>query len=63
MGIEYLSDRSLLTLYENIRQQVAADIHLGGRYRLASEAAKQRAERLFKEIERRRLPVDPIIWK
>ena len=41
MGIEVLTDESVLTLYENIRQQVSADIRLGDRYRLLGETAKQ----------------------
>jgi len=63
MAIEKLSDQSLMTLYENIRQQVSADIRLGSRHRLVGEAAKERAERLHEEIERRRLQVGPIIWE
>lgn len=63
MGIEILSDESLLTLYENIRQQVSADIRLGGRHQLVGEAAKRRAERLREEIDRRGLQIDPIIWR
>ncbi len=63
MDIEILSDESLLTLYENIRQQVSADIRLGSRHRLVGEAAKQRAEQLRQEIDRRGLQIAPIIWR
>jgi hypothetical protein len=63
MGIEILSDESLLTLYENFRQQVSADIRLGSRHRLVGEAAKRRAERLREEIARRGLQIDSLIWK
>ena len=63
MGIEILSDESLLTLYENIRQQVSADIRLGGRHWLVGEPARRRAERLREEIDRRGLQIDPIIWR
>jgi hypothetical protein len=63
MAIENLTDQSLLTLYENIRQQLCADIRLGNRYRLVGETARQQAERLFKEIERRGLQVNPIVWR
>ena len=63
MGIEILSDEGLLTLYENIRQQVSADIRLGSRHRLVGEAAKRRAERLREEIDRRGLQIAPIIWR
>ena len=63
MAIENLSDESLLTLYESIRQQVSADIRFESRHRFMGETAKQESERLFKEIERRHLHVTPIIWK
>jgi hypothetical protein len=63
MAVENLSDESLLTLYENIRQQVSEDICLGSRHRLMGETAKEYAERLREEIGRRRLRVIPIIWK
>jgi hypothetical protein len=63
MAIQNLSDESLLTLYENIRQQVSADIRLGSPHRLMGETAKEYAERLREEIDRRRLQVNPIIWK
>jgi hypothetical protein len=46
MGIESLSDESVLRFYEDIRQQVAADLASGNRYRFIGEAAKQQAERL-----------------
>ena len=58
-----LSDESLLTLYESIRQQVSEDLRLGSQHRLMGEAAKQQSERLFEEIERRHLHVSPILWK
>jgi hypothetical protein len=63
MDIEILNDGSLLTLYENIREQVCADIRLGDRHRLVGDAARQRAEQLRKEIDRRGLQIEPIIWK
>ena len=62
MGIEVLTDESVLTLYENIRQQVAADIRLGDRYRLLGETAKQQEIRLRREIDRRGLRVTAIHW-
>jgi hypothetical protein len=46
MGIESLSDESILSFYENIRQQHAADLAAGNRYRLTGNAAKQQAKRL-----------------
>jgi hypothetical protein len=63
MGIESLSDESVLRFYEDIRQQVAADLGAGNRYRFGCEAAKQRAERLRIEIARRRLKCNPIEWR
>jgi hypothetical protein len=62
MGIEFLSDESILRFYEDIRQQVAADLATENRYRFAGEAAKQQAERLRIEIDRRRLRCNPIKW-
>jgi hypothetical protein len=63
MGIELLSDESILRCYEQIRQQVAADLTTENRFRLmGGEAVKQRTERLRTEIDRRRLRCDPIEW-
>jgi hypothetical protein len=63
MGIEFLSDESFLRFYEDIRQQVAADLATGNRYRFAGEAARQQAERLRIEIDRRRLRCNLIEWR
>jgi hypothetical protein len=63
MGIESLSDESIVSLYENIRQQHAADVAAGNRYRLLGKPAKQQAERLRKEIDRRGLRCSPIVWR
>jgi hypothetical protein len=62
MSIENLSDDHVLRLYGNIRDQVAADRLHGGPHRLLRDTAKQRAERLCEEIERRRLRADRIDW-
>jgi hypothetical protein len=62
VGIEVLTDESVLTLYENIRQQVSADIRLADRYRLLGETAKQQETRLRREIDRRGLRVTAIHW-
>ena len=62
MGIEVLTDESVLTLYENIRQQVSADIRLADRYRLLGETAKQQERRLRQKIDRRGLRVPAIHW-
>ena len=61
MGIELLSDESVLRFHEDIRQQVAADLATGNGF--MGEAAKQRAERLRIEIDRRRLRFTPIEWR
>jgi hypothetical protein len=45
MGIESLTDESVLRLYESIRQQVEADTLLGSHHRLLRETTKQEAER------------------
>ena len=63
MGIESLSDESVLRFYGDIRQQVAADLGAGNHYRFMGEVAKQRAERLRIEIARRRLQCNPIEWR
>lgn len=62
MSIEGLSDEHVLRLYGNIREQVAADNMHGGLHRLLGETAKQRAEKLREEIDRRRLRADRIEW-
>jgi hypothetical protein len=62
MAFEKLSDESLCTLYENIREQVSEDVRLGSKHRLMNETAKDYAERLRDEIDRRRLKVSPITW-
>jgi hypothetical protein len=62
MAIEDLRDESVLKLYESIRQQVSADRHAGNKLRLLGETAKQQAERLREELDRRRLRFTPIDW-
>lgn len=57
-----LSDESLRRAYEDIRAQVSADARSGGEYRFMGEAAKERANRLLAEIQRRGLNVTPIYW-
>lgn len=61
-GIHNLADENVFRLYENIREQVSADIRLGGRHRLLGETARQRAARLREELDRRRLRFAPIEW-
>jgi hypothetical protein len=62
MAIQDLSDESILALYENIRQQVLADIRLGSRHRLLGETARQYERQLREEQERRGLRFTPIDW-
>ena len=63
MAVELLSDESLRNLYESVREQVSADIRLGGKHRLMRKTAQDYAERLREEIDRRRLKVNPISWE
>ena len=62
MNLPNLSDESLLAYYESVRRQVAADTRFGGRHRLVNAAAKEYADRLTSEMDRRRLDFKPIIW-
>jgi hypothetical protein len=56
-----LSDESLVKSYEDIRTHVMADLRSGGA-RFVGQAAKDRANNLFIEIERRGLTVTAIYW-
>jgi hypothetical protein len=58
-----LSDESLFAYYESVRRQAAADVQLRGEFRLVSEATRQYAADLQKEMELRRLRFVPIDWK
>ena len=62
MELHNISDESLLAYYESVRRQVAADTNFGGRHRLVGDAVKQYAERLTKEMDRRRLDFKRIVW-
>lgn len=62
MSFSNTKDDSLLVFYESIRRQVEADMHSGGRYRFVGESARQYAERLREEMNRRRLRFTPIDW-
>jgi hypothetical protein len=55
-------DESLLHFYESVRRQVEADKLSGGRYRFAGDAAKEYADRIREELDRRRLGFTPIDW-
>jgi hypothetical protein len=63
MGLENLSDDSVLRLYENIREQVEADLRQWSRHRLLGATAKQQADRLRQELDRRRLQYAHIDWR
>lgn len=55
-----LSDHFITRMHEFIRNEVQADALAGTR--LIGLPAKQRADRLFREIERRGLFCKPIEW-
>ncbi len=57
-----LSDESLRRAYEGIRDQVTADSRAGGTYRFMGQAARDRANVLLNEINRRGLSIPPIYW-
>jgi hypothetical protein len=62
MDFAHSNDHSLLSYYESVRRQVEADKRLGSRFRFARDTAKQYAERLREEMERRCLRFTPIDW-
>jgi hypothetical protein len=62
MSISTAKDDNLLLFYESVRRQVDADASSGGRYRFVGETARQYAERLREEMDRRRLKFTPIDW-
>jgi len=62
MNFSDARDESLLAYYESIRRQVEVDAHSSGGYRFVGEHARQYAERLREEMERRRLKFTPIDW-
>ena len=63
MSFSNAKDDSLLVFYESVRRQVDADTNSGGRYRFVGEPARQYAERLREEMDRRRLKFTPIDWR
>jgi len=62
MNFSHTKDDNLLVFYESVRRQVEADASSGGRYRFVGEMARQYAERLREEMDRRRLQFTPIDW-
>ncbi len=61
--VNELSNESLLAYYESIRRQAAADVQLRREYRLVSDATRQYAAALEKEMGLRQLPFMPIDWR
>jgi hypothetical protein len=62
MDLSALTDESLLRYYEDISAQVSAD-NRSGKHRFLGQAAKERANRLLTEIQRRQLSVTPVYWR
>lgn len=62
MRVFDLTDEILLAFYESVRRQVRADMNLGGRHRLAGPSVRQYAQRISRELSRRRVPFKPIEW-
>jgi hypothetical protein len=62
MNDSHMTDESLLASYENVRQQVKLDHRTGGEFRFSGVGAKQYAEQLRIELDRRQLKYTPIDW-
>ena len=62
MNLLKANDESLARYYESVRREVQADKKLGGKFGFMREAAKQYAEGIRAEMDRRRLPFTPIDW-
>ena len=60
--LQHLTDESIRRLYNSIREQVAQDVRSGSPHRFMGEPARQQAERLRAEMDRRRLKFTPIEW-
>jgi hypothetical protein len=58
-SLQKLSDEAIVLLYDGIREHASVDIR---RHRLLGQTAKQQAERLREELDRRRLKYSPIVW-
>ena len=61
MGISNLNDESILTFYDNIREQVEAERGLQFKL-MTGDSVKQRATALREEMIKRRLQHTPIEW-
>jgi hypothetical protein len=62
MNFSNTTDESLIIFYESVRRQVQADMHTDRRYRFLGDTAKQYADRLREEMDRRRLLFKLIDW-
>jgi hypothetical protein len=60
VDLTILTDETLLRYYEDIRGHVSTDIRSG--HRFLGQAAKERANLLLTEIQRRKLSISPINW-
>jgi hypothetical protein len=60
--IRHLTDDYVRKLYENIREQVAADAQSRSHHGFVGETARRQTERLREEMDRRRLKFTPIDW-
>ena len=60
MNLDKISDHSILRMYNNIRVQLYADAASGSSHRFVGRAAREEAERLRGEIDRRGLFCEPI---
>ena len=62
MNFSGSNDNSLLSLWESVRRQVAADRAGGMRYRFVGDNVRAYAELLRCEMDRRELKYTPIDW-
>lgn len=60
-SLQHLTDASVSTLYENIRQQVELDRPNNYQF-VSGEAVRERADELRSELIRRKLFCMPIDW-
>ena len=62
MNFSNAKDETLITFYESVRRQVQADMQTDRRHRFLGATARQYADRLREEMDRRRLLFKPIDW-
>ena len=63
MNFSDAKDESLLAFYESVGRQVLADLSTGGQYRFVGKTAREYADKLREEMDRRRLRFTPIDWR